>query len=261
MRLLMIRHGDPDYEHDTLTAPGKVEADLLALRLAKETIQDFYVSPLGRAKRTARPTLQAHGKEAVEKYWLREFDAKLQVDGSAFLQEAFPDTRRLPDGGFADRICWDMLPARWRGEKVYFEREGWRKTTVAAHSEMAQAYDEICSGLDTLLAAYGYRRDPEACGLYRTEKGCADTIALFCHFGVTCVMLCHLLGFPVHVLLHSVALAPSSVTEVYTEEREKGYVSFRATKLGDVSHLYAGGVQPSFAARFCEMYENDWQRH
>ena len=33
MRLLMIRHGDPDYEHDCLTEKGKREAKLLSQRL------------------------------------------------------------------------------------------------------------------------------------------------------------------------------------------------------------------------------------
>ena len=35
MRILIIRHGDPDYENDTLTQKGWREADLLAKRLAK----------------------------------------------------------------------------------------------------------------------------------------------------------------------------------------------------------------------------------
>ena len=30
MRILLIRHGDPDYEHDTLTEKGRREAALLA---------------------------------------------------------------------------------------------------------------------------------------------------------------------------------------------------------------------------------------
>ena len=32
MRILLIRHGDPDYEHDTLTEKGRREAELLAKR-------------------------------------------------------------------------------------------------------------------------------------------------------------------------------------------------------------------------------------
>ena len=44
MRILMVRHGDPDYIHDLLTEQGREEADILATRLAKENIKDFYVS-------------------------------------------------------------------------------------------------------------------------------------------------------------------------------------------------------------------------
>ena len=41
MRILIIRHGDPDYERDTLTEKGHREAQLLANRLGKEKIDYF----------------------------------------------------------------------------------------------------------------------------------------------------------------------------------------------------------------------------
>ena len=40
MRLLIIRHGDPDYANDTLTEKGHREAQLLAEKLKNEKI-DF----------------------------------------------------------------------------------------------------------------------------------------------------------------------------------------------------------------------------
>ena len=49
MNLVIIRHGDPDYEHDTLTERGWKEADILSTRIEKINVKDFYVSPLGRA--------------------------------------------------------------------------------------------------------------------------------------------------------------------------------------------------------------------
>ena len=42
MRILIIRHGDPDYEIDGLTEKGKREAALLAKRLEKEDITAVY---------------------------------------------------------------------------------------------------------------------------------------------------------------------------------------------------------------------------
>ena len=50
MRILIVRHGDPNYELDTLTETGWKEARLVAEYLAKFNIAAFYVSPLGRAQ-------------------------------------------------------------------------------------------------------------------------------------------------------------------------------------------------------------------
>lgn len=43
MRILLIRHGDPDYEKDSLTEKGFREADLLAARLKNERIDAAYL--------------------------------------------------------------------------------------------------------------------------------------------------------------------------------------------------------------------------
>lgn len=53
MKLLFIRHGDPDYEIDSLTKKGWKEAALLAERVSQLEVKTFYVSPLGRARDTA----------------------------------------------------------------------------------------------------------------------------------------------------------------------------------------------------------------
>ena len=66
MRLIFIRHGDPDYEHDDLTPKGKHEVELLTKRVCSwKNIAAFYQSPLGRAKATAAPVLAALGREAT----------------------------------------------------------------------------------------------------------------------------------------------------------------------------------------------------
>ena len=75
MRLMIVRHGDPDYSIDSLTPKGWKEAELLADRLCKLDIAKFYVSPLGRAKDTASFTLKRLGRGAEEMTWMREFDA------------------------------------------------------------------------------------------------------------------------------------------------------------------------------------------
>lgn len=265
MKLLFIRHGDPDYEHDTLTEKGHREAALLAEKLCKIPIDEFYMSPLGRAQDTAAYTLNKLGKKADVLEWLREFPAKLDINGSEELVKAYPDTFvekgvRNEEGGtvYQKRIVWDMLPAFWTEHPEFFEREGWRNSIVSAHSDMEIVYDRVTSGLDYFLAEHGYVREGSH---YRVEQGNEKTIAFFCHFGVTSVLLSHLWSISPMITLHSFAMAPTSVTELASEERQKGCAYFRGLRIGDISHLYMGGEEPSFSARFCETYENTSQRH
>ena len=53
MKLLIVRHGYPDYTIDSLTPKGWKEVDYLSEKLAKLDVKAFYVSPLGRARNTA----------------------------------------------------------------------------------------------------------------------------------------------------------------------------------------------------------------
>lgn len=58
MKIIFVRHGEPDYTHDSLTEKGWREANLLAERISTWNVTDFYCSPLGRAKDTASCTLK-----------------------------------------------------------------------------------------------------------------------------------------------------------------------------------------------------------
>ena len=49
MNIYIIRHAEPDYEHDSLTEKGWREAELLSHRLSKIRNAFYYPSPLGRA--------------------------------------------------------------------------------------------------------------------------------------------------------------------------------------------------------------------
>ncbi|MBQ8230247.1 MAG: histidine phosphatase family protein [Clostridia bacterium] len=238
MRILIIRHGDPDYEHDTLTEKGKREAKLLADRLKTEKIDRLYTSPLGRAKDTCAYTAKALGKEneVVVKDWLCEF-------GVNFV---------LPSGR-KRAIPWDMLPDEWINEPKMYDHKAWHQQDFYRTVDIESKYKKVCEGLDSVLAEHGYLRDGR---VYRTQKGNTDTIALFCHFGLEMVLLSHLCGVsPIPLWHHFVAL-PTSVTTLYTEERREGVAVFRCCGFGDTGHLFAGGEAPSFSARFCEVYGN-----
>lgn len=110
MRLLIIRHGDPDYAVDSLTEKGRREAEFLAERLAKEKIDAFYVSPLGRARDTAAYTLNAMHAQGKTLGWLREFHAPIwdkaakKIRGRGICSPPFTPSTRISMTCTAGRI-------------------------------------------------------------------------------------------------------------------------------------------------------------
>lgn len=236
MKLIIVRHADPDYSIDSLTSQGWEEAKLLATRLCKLDVKAFYCSPLGRAKDTASFTLQALNREAEILPWLQEFPPMIQKPH-----------RTTPD------IAWDWLPADWTPEPAYYQMDKWAATSIMAQGNVAEEYAYVTGQLDQLLVRHGYVRENN---YYRAVNPSEDTILLFCHFGLECVLLSHILNIPPMLLWHGTCAAPSSVTILNTEERREGYAYFRMSTFGDTSHLYAAGRQPAFAARFCETYTN-----
>lgn len=242
MKLLIIRHGDPDYEHDSLTEKGWREAGYLSERLAGIKLDAIYVSPYGRALATAMPTLEKQGRAAVEWEWLREFHAPIH-------RPDVTDRRIIP---------WDWLPQDWSKEERFYHPEAWKENPRYIEGGVGEEYDRVTRCFDELLARHGYVREGK---LYRAERANNDTLAFFCHFGVECVLLSHLLNISPVVLWHGIAAAPSSVTTVVTEERREGIASFRMTAFGDQSHLYVHQEEPSFQCRFCETYQNTEERH
>lgn len=241
MKLVIIRHADPDYTIDSLTEKGWREAEFLSDRVSKMEVKAFYVSPLGRAKDTASVTLKKMKREAKVLPWLREFDVPI-ID---------PVTGE-------ERIPWDWLPADWTKEEAFYDKELWHTVPVMQSARVGKEAALVGAGLDELLKEHGYQHEGK---LFHTIRPNNDTIVLFCHFGVECIILSHLLGISPMLLWHGFCAAPTSVTTLITEERREGIAYFRMSAFGDTSHLYAAGEQPAFAARFCEMYANMDERH
>ncbi len=243
MRLLIIRHGDPDYEKDSLTEKGWREAALLADRIARLDVAAFYVSPLGRAKDTASLTLKKMNREAVICDWLKEF---------------WPLINRPDAIGVRKTLAWDWLPEDWTKKEAYFLRDGWADTEVMREGGVKEEYETVMRNFDAVLADHGYVREGE---YYKVERSNRDTIVFFCHFGLECVLLSRLMNVSPMVLWHHTCAAPASVTTVVTEERREGKASFRMGAFGDISHFYAAGEEPSFSARFCETFDSADERH
>ena len=237
MKILLVRHGEPDYAIDSLTEKGWREVELLADRLTRLHVDDFYVSPLGRARDTARATLKRLGRDAEVLDWLQEYRGRV-LD---------------PTNGHAS-IAWDFLPQYWTRCPEMWDREAWQNNPLIATGNAAEIYEESVRGLDALLARYGYHR---LNGIYRADDNTDRTIVLFCHFGISMIILSHLLMIPPMLLLQGFIAAPTSITTLVTEERVKGEVVFRCAGLGDTSHLYVADEPVSHYGRYKEIYGMD----
>lgn len=238
MKIMIVRHGDPDYAIDGLTEKGKREAALLSDRLIREKDAKFYCSVLGRARLTVAPTLQKLGVEAEYCDWLREF---------SYERITSPDGNR-------EHLAWDLLPAWMRDFPALYLPNEWKNVPMIRDSGIPRAYDNVTASLDRLLEIHGYVREGN---VYRVERSNHDTLIFVCHFGLGAVLLSHLMNCSPYSLWENTVMLPTSVTTLYTEEREAGLAAFRCTGMGDVSHLYAKGEEPAFSGRFCECFEDE----
>ena len=234
MRILLIRHAEPDYSIDSLSPKGRVEAELLSRRLVHYDIRDFYVSPLGRAKETADFTLQKLGRTAEVLPWLAEFRGRCMN----------PETGRMG-------IPWDFSPRFWSSLPGVRDINTWTEAPLFAGSTVGAIWHETVDGVDELLGKYGFQKSGP---VWRCETNAHDTIALFCHFGISMAVIGYLMDISPMELWHRTLTLTSSLTELVTEERIHGEVSFRMTRMGDISHLETAGEKRSTAGLFPECY-------
>ena len=258
MKIIFIRHAEPDYEHNTLTQKGQREAEILVNRSKNWDITDFYCSILGRARQTAAPTLAYFGREAEIHEWLREFECPIDD----------------PECPGHRKVCWDFSPRYLEEHPRLFDPNHWWEEPIMQIAGAKPEYDRVCAGLDEILSRYGYIRKglryvtnhTEASNSYmqyngttlecmeRAPKG-GPVIAIFCHLGVMMVMLSHLMNTSPCTLWHGIFVPPCSVTAVITEERNPGEVYFRAQCIGDTSHLREAGEPVSFYGGFDQPFQ------
>lgn len=241
MRIIFIRHGDPDYVNDCLTEKGIREAKLLAERVSTWNVDSFFVSPLGRAQQTASYTLEKMERSAETKSWLREFSYCVNT----------PETgcRVIP---------WDLFPDYFTNVPEFYDREKWLGSALMqSNPDIPGKYREVCEGIDEILRSYGYTRN----GLYyHTDSVMTDgddnkNAVFFCHFGVMSLIMSYLLGISPILLWQSFIAAPTSVTVLNAEKRINNDAFFRIQFFGDASHLTLHNEPVSDSGNFAEPFQ------
>ena len=242
MRLIFIRHAEPDYENNCLTEKGTREAAALAPRVASWEVERFYTSPLARARLTAEPALRLTGRQATELPWIKEFSYMITD----------------PTTGAYPRVPWDFMPRWWTAQEGFYDRMEWYKEPVfQSNADYEPAVMALREGLDGILQEYGYTR---CGGYYRTDeamvKGDDDkTLVFFAHLGANLEAIGYLLGISPIVLQQCIYLPPAGVSVLQAEKREEGAAMFRAQVIGCTRHLKEAGEAVSAMGAFCGVFQ------
>lgn len=268
MRLIFIRHGDPDYEHDDLTEKGKREVALLTKRICSwKNITAFYQSPLGRAIATGAPALKQLGREATTFPWLREFHYNTK----------FPKHMKDKNLAGKDTTLWDLYPDFFTSDPKFFDKNKWADSEFMKAGNIKKNFKEVCNGVDALLESYGYHRNKY--GFYDVAQPKVNpnwnpenpnkrynlvsekhedeetTLVFFCHLGIMFVIIAYLIGISPMQLWQGFFVAPTSITVLNTEERKKGQAMFRVERVGDTNHLTNGGEPISSSGYYADVLQ------
>lgn len=177
MRLIFLRHGEPEWHGDDglgrtdppLTELGRAQAVAASGHLADEGITDIWVSPAARSQQTAIPVAERLGIDPVTKDWALE--VQIPVIGGKTKEQVrklFGPARLVP------------VQAWWQGI------DG-----CEAYSDFT---DRVSGGLDHELETLGAERF-DAHGIQLWTGLPADrTVLCVCHAGTTAVAVSHLVG-------------------------------------------------------------------
>ena len=216
MRLIFIRHGDPNYALDQLTELGVRQAQAAAIRLENEGIHKIYASTMGRAVQTAQATATRLGLDITERL-------------------PFMDERWAPTHNFSFTYDHPWAEADALAEKGLSLFDLGLSQTQWFGDPARLAYDEEMRALfDGWLATLGYERE----GMYyRCTKENDDVIALFSHGGSGSRVMSHLMNLPFVYFCHMFHLSHTSICIFDFKGAVGDRVTPKARLINDSKHI------------------------
>ncbi len=176
MRIVFVRHGEPNYELDCLTENGKIHAAKAAERLKEEGIEEIWTSPYGRALQTAEVSSRVLGLPVKTLDFMHELNWG-SIDGKPIFENGHP---WLISDDMARRGM-DLNDPKWR-ENEYFK-----------NNRVVENVDMIAKRIDDWLSGYGYIRNGQYYN-HTSDDSKHRTVAVFAHGGSTCAALAHILN-------------------------------------------------------------------
>ena len=215
MRLIFVRHGEPDYARDCLTETGRRQAAAAAERLAGEGISAVFASPCGRARETAGYTARRLG---------------LPVTVLDFMREITWGGDGIPEDGHP----WTLSEWLIDREDFNFGRDDWRAHPYFRGNDALARHDAVAAAFDGFMAERGYLRRGTR---YLCAGGREETVALFSHGGSGACALARALALPFPYVCTVLPYDFTSIIALDFPVREGEHVHPRVELFNDIAHL------------------------
>ena len=214
MRIVFVRHGEPDYANDCLTETGKIQAWQAAVRLREEGIEQIFSSPLGRARETADAASQELGLPVQTLDFMRELHWG-SIDGEPLFA-----------GGHPWDIADELARQGWN-----LNRPDWAEHPYFSNNVVTENVRLVEEGIDQWLAPLGYIREGfyYRCALPDSSQ---RTVALFSHGGSSAAAMGHILNLPFPYACALFHLEFTGITTLRLD-RNPGAMSLPCLELGD----------------------------
>ncbi len=228
MKLIFVRHGEPDYAHDCLTENGRIQASATAQRLKGEGISAIYASSNGRAVETASYTAKEYGLEVEKLDFMHEINWG-DKNGSEY--------EKLPYSGHPWTLGYKLLTEY----PEYADNKGWAEHHFFRDNVCMDYFGLISENIDKLLLKYGLERRNN---LYYCRKENNDKIALFAHGGSGAIMFSHILTLPFPYVLTTLPYGVCSVSVFDFNSKEGKLVIPRLELFNDMGHIEKIKAEP-----------------
>lgn len=227
IELCLVRHAQPEWEPNgravdepELSELGRAQAEALGQALAAERFDAFFVSPLARARATARPVARQLQARPRTLSWLAEL--------------------RLPslEGRTSDEVAAFFRESRARDLEKQWEGIG------SGGESFRHFYERIAGGVESLLTLEHRAELHENSGYRIWQVGGEEPqrLLIVAHSGTNAVILSHLLGVErVPWAFLRFESAHTGISKIRTVPVATGHV-WRLETFNEVRHLAAREV-------------------
>ncbi len=232
MLFYFIRHGDPIYDPDSLTALGKRQAEAVGRRIALHGADRIFASSSNRARMTAAPCCEILKKNMEILDWCNE--------SHAWRQLAMP----TDDGGYTWAFSHPVYRNLFLRQDVRALGRAWYTHPAFEGTTLRDGILRIQRHADAFFAELGYEHDLEN-NCYRAVRPNDDRIALFAHQGFGLAFLSCVLDIPYPLFCTSFDMGHTGLTIIDFRETYGKVVPCVLTLSGD-GHLYAENLPTKY---------------